>query len=68
MDDVNKVPASAGAQWLLDGMANLRRAPLAFGLLIDVMGSKVLMVSSAFSLAALAALFLLDKNAASRKT
>jgi predicted MFS family arabinose efflux permease len=33
-------------------------APLAFGLLIDVMGAKVLMVSSALSLSALAALFL----------
>ena len=43
-------------------------APLAFGLLIDVMGAKVLMVSSAFSLAALAALFLLNRNEASPKT
>jgi hypothetical protein len=34
-------------------------APLAFGLLIDVMGSRVLIVSSALSLAALATLFLL---------
>jgi len=34
-------------------------APLAFGLLIDVMGSKVLIVSSALSLSALAALFLI---------
>jgi MFS family permease len=34
-------------------------APLAFGLLIDVMGSRVLIVSSALSLAALAALFLI---------
>ncbi len=33
-------------------------APLAFGLLIDVMGGKVLIVSSALSLAALAALYL----------
>jgi predicted MFS family arabinose efflux permease len=32
-------------------------APLAFGLLIDVMGDKVLIVSSALSLSALAALF-----------
>ncbi|MDP1581907.1 MAG: MFS transporter [Bradyrhizobium sp.] len=36
-------------------------APLAFGLLIDVMGSRVLMVSSALSLSALLALFLLKK-------
>lgn len=34
-------------------------APLAFGLLIDVMGAKVLMVSSALSLSALVALFLI---------
>jgi predicted MFS family arabinose efflux permease len=34
-------------------------APLAFGLLIDVMGAKVLIVSSALSLAALAALLLI---------
>jgi len=34
-------------------------APLAFGLLIDSMGSRILIVSSALSLAALAALFLL---------
>ena len=34
-------------------------APLAFGLLIDVMGSRVLIVSSALSLSALAALFML---------
>ena len=33
-------------------------APLLFGLLIDIMGSRVLMVSSALSLAALLALFL----------
>jgi len=36
-------------------------APLAFGLLIDVMGSRVLMVSSALSLSALLAVFLLKK-------
>ena len=41
-------------------------APLAFGLLIDLMGSRVLLVSSALSLAALAALFLIraDKRTA----
>ena len=37
-------------------------APLAFGLLIDVMGAKVLIVSSALSLSALAALFLIRAN------
>jgi MFS family permease len=39
-------------------------APIAFGLLIDVMGSRVLMVSSALSLSALLALFLLRKEPA----
>jgi MFS family permease len=39
-------------------------APLAFGLLIDSMGSRVLIVSSALSLAALAALFLLRQEPA----
>ncbi|MGN6114965.1 MAG: MFS transporter, partial [Nitrobacter sp.] len=34
-------------------------APLAFGLLIDVMGGRILMVSSALSLSALGALLLL---------
>src|SRR6202142_76152 len=37
-------------------------APLVFGLLIDVMGSRVLIVSSALSLAALATLFLLPEG------
>ncbi len=37
-------------------------APLAFGLLIDSMGSRILIVSSALSLAALAALLLLRAN------
>lgn len=37
-------------------------APLLFGLLIDVMGAKVLIVSSALSIAALLALFLLGKG------
>jgi predicted MFS family arabinose efflux permease len=36
-------------------------APLVFGLLIEIMGSRVLMVSSALSIAALLALFLLGK-------
>jgi hypothetical protein len=36
-------------------------APLAFGALIDVMGSRVLIVSSVLSLSALLALFLLPK-------
>jgi MFS family permease len=44
-------------------------APLAFGLLIDTMGSRILIVSSGLSLAALAALFLLRTGpAASHKS
>ena len=39
-------------------------APLLFSLLIDVMGSRVLIVSSALSLAALLALFLLRNDPA----
>jgi hypothetical protein len=39
-------------------------APLLFGLLIDVMGSRVLIVSSALSLSALLALFLLRPETA----
>jgi predicted MFS family arabinose efflux permease len=37
-------------------------APLAFGLLIDIMGSRVLIVTSALSLSALLALFLLRRE------
>jgi predicted MFS family arabinose efflux permease len=43
-------------------------APLAFGLLIDTMGSRVLIVSSALSLSALLALLLLRKTPASQGT
>lgn len=50
MDDVNKVPASAGAQWLLDGMANLRRAPLALGTLGVIYGAIALVVGQAAAL------------------
>src|ERR1700736_2162906 len=41
-------------------------APLVFGLLIDAMGSRVLIVSSALSLSALLALFLLRRGAAAK--
>ena len=47
MNDVNKVPASAGAQWLLDGIANLRRAPLALGSLGVIYGAITLVVGQA---------------------
>src|SRR5262245_36155565 len=33
MSEIRKLPASAGAEWLLGGFALLRRAPLALGLL-----------------------------------
>lgn len=33
MTDIRKVPASAGAEWLLGGFSLLRKAPLALGLL-----------------------------------
>ena len=38
MTELRKVPASAGAEWLLGGFALLRRAPLALGLLGLVWG------------------------------
>ncbi|MEO5565763.1 MAG: BPSS1780 family membrane protein [Luteimonas sp.] len=44
MNDVNKVPASAGAQWLLDGFATLRKAPLGLGLLGVIYGGLSLLV------------------------
>ena len=39
-------------------------APLAFGLMLDHMGSWVLLITSALSLAALAALLLLPRESA----
>lgn len=44
MGDVNKVKASAGAQWLLDGFGSLRKAPLALGLLGLIYGALALLV------------------------
>ena len=38
MSTINKVPASAGAEWLLGGFALLRKAPLALGLLGVIWG------------------------------
>lgn len=45
MSTINKVPASAGAEWLLGGFALLRRAPVALGTLAILWGlaSTVLM-------------------------
>ncbi|UNK48362.1 hypothetical protein MNR01_11340 [Lysobacter sp. S4-A87] len=39
MTQIRKVPASAGAEWLLGGFALLRKAPLALGLLGVIWGS-----------------------------
>src|SRR5690606_28255278 len=42
---VNKVAASAGAQWLLDGFSVLRKAPLGLGLLGAIYGAIALVVA-----------------------
>ena len=44
MPNINKVPASAGAQWLLDAFALLRRQPLGLGLLGLTWGALSLLV------------------------
>lgn len=46
MTTINKVPASAGAEWLLGGFALLRKAPVALGMLAVIwgLGSTLLMV------------------------
>ena len=45
MKDVRKVPASAGAEWVLGGFRLLRQAPLGFGTLGLVYGLLALVVS-----------------------
>ena len=45
MNDVNKVAASAGAQWLLVGFGALRKAPLGLGLLGAIYGAIALVVA-----------------------
>jgi hypothetical protein len=44
MSMINKVPASAGAEWLLGGFALLRKAPLALGMLGVLWGLASLVV------------------------
>lgn len=44
MPNINKLPASAGAQWLLDAFALLRRQPLALGMLGLTWGALSLLV------------------------
>lgn len=51
MTMINKVPASAGAEWLLGGFALLRKAPVALGMLAIIwgLGSTLLMILAAAS-------------------
>lgn len=58
MSMINKVPASAGAQWLLGGFALLRKAPLALGLLGLIWGLLSLLVVQAMVMNATAGLIL----------
>ncbi len=44
MSEIRKLPASAGAEWLLTGFSLLRRAPLALGLLGVLWGLAALVV------------------------
>lgn len=44
MKDIRKVPASAGAEWLLGGFGLLRRSPLRLGLLGVIYGAIALLV------------------------
>ncbi len=44
MSEIHKVPASAGAEWLLSGFALLRKAPLALGTLGVIWGLLAMLV------------------------
>lgn len=44
MKDIRKVPASAGAEWLLGGFGLLRRSPLGLGLLGVIYGAIALLL------------------------
>jgi len=62
MDTIRRLPASAGAEWLLGGFALLRQAPLALGMLgalWGLLGSLVLGVALAVPALAAALQFLL---------
>lgn len=50
MSEIRKVPASAGAEWLLTGFSLLRRAPLALGMLGMTWGLVALLVYGLASL------------------
>jgi len=58
MSMINKVPASAGAEWLLGAFALLRKAPLALGLLGLIWGLLSLLVVQAMTLNVTAGLVL----------
>lgn len=47
MRDVNRVPASAGAEWLLGGFALLRKSPLGLGLMGALYGAITLLATLA---------------------
>lgn len=56
MDTIRRLPASAGAEWLLGGFALLRRAPLALGMLGALWGVLgALVIAFALAVPALAA-------------
>jgi hypothetical protein len=58
MSTINKVPASAGAQWLLDGLATLRQAPLQLGVLGALWALLSLLAGQLMALATVPGLFL----------
>jgi len=58
MSMINKVPASAGAQWLLDGLATLRQAPLQLGALGALWALLSLVAAQVMLLATVPGLFL----------
>jgi hypothetical protein len=58
MSMINKVPASAGAQWLLDGLATLRQAPLQLGALGALWALLSLLAAQMMALATVPGLFL----------
>lgn len=58
MSNINKVPASAGAEWLLGGFALLRKAPLALGLLGVIWGMLSMVVVQLMALNVTAGLIL----------
>ena len=58
MSTINKVPASAGAEWLLGAFALIRRAPLALGVLGVLWGLLSLLAVQAMAINVTLAMFL----------